>query len=77
MYFVTLSSPERGEVSQRFRWCGLSPLGTLSIEEVVDPLTRRDHMHHEDARGVSALLLRLAGPGRRYVTERGKVTGWS
>ncbi len=51
------------------------PCGTLSLKEVVDPLTRRDHMHHEDARGVSALLLRLDGPGRRYVTERGKVTG--
>ena len=74
---VTLSSPKRGEASQRIRRCGLSLLGPSLIEEVVDPLTHQDHMHHEDARGVSALLLRLDGPGRRYVTERGKVTGWS
>ena len=51
--------------------------GPSLIEEVVDPLTHRDHMHHEDAWGVPALLLRLDGPGRRYVTERGKVTGVS
>jgi hypothetical protein len=50
------------------------PIGTLSVEEVVDPVTHRDHVHHEDTRGVPALLPRLDGPGRRYVTARGKVT---
>src|SRR5260370_31293213 len=74
---VTLFSPKKGRSFSANSPVWPIPPGTLSLEEVVDPLTRQDHMHHEDARGVPALLLRLAGPGRRYVTARGKVTGWS